>query len=176
MTISLNKLENIIEDWLKPIPHLPNIWRQLISNNVWWLVVIVVVGSSIGILELINEIINITPYPMMELYNDHYIYRYSNEWHVLALTIDLLFSIAITAVSAMAIQPLRNRERRGWSLLFIAYIIGIASQVTSILICFGILSFIPRVILSAISAVVGAYLLFEIRTHFNTLTISSNKK
>lgn len=166
----------MIEDWLEPIPHLPNTWRKLISNNIWWLVALGVVGSVIGILSSLNIMFHVTSLLPIDSYSNYHIYGGYNRWWMMVLTISLLFSITTTAITATAISPLKNLKRKGWDLLFLAYIIGIIGQVVIILINFNVFSFIPSVIFSAISVAIGAYLLFEIRSHFNAFAILSKKK
>ena len=49
---TLHKLEDTIEGWLKPLPHLPEDWRKWIANNSWWITLIGVIISAFGILGL----------------------------------------------------------------------------------------------------------------------------
>ena len=49
---SIHKLENMIEGWLKPLPHLPTQWRKWLADNLWWITLVGVVLSVIGVIGL----------------------------------------------------------------------------------------------------------------------------
>ncbi|HUC79057.1 MAG TPA: hypothetical protein VMQ58_02340, partial [Candidatus Saccharimonadales bacterium] len=79
-----------------------------------------------------------------------------------AIYISIALLILTIVVEVMAISPLKELKKKGWDLLFLAYLISIAWGVISAILNIDISSLISAVI----SAVIGAYLLFEIKSHF----------
>ena len=172
---SIHKLENTIEGWLKPLPHLPANWRKWLSENVWWIVLVGVILSVIGVIMIIGMImtavaaigvastivtstfgtvgVNIAP-------------EYTVWWYI--ATILSVVSLVVTIIiEAMAISPLKVLDKKGWDLMFIAYLIGIALSVVSAVLTLTIINLIG----TAIGAAIGAYFLFEIRSHFKQAAI-----
>lgn len=158
---SIKKLENMIEGWLKPLPHLPANAQKWIAINIWWLEligVVILAFSGIALLGTLGLALGITST----------IFGISAFSGLLAISsiISLAASAASVVVMAMAISPLKALKKKGWDLLFIALLINCASVVLSALIHMNGLNFLTSLFSGAIGAAIGAYFLFEIRSYF----------
>lgn len=176
--IEITKLEDTVADWLKPIPHLPKTWQKWIAENIWWITLVGVILSVIGVLSLISAILTaLSLFGATTGYYGSYITTRSyTGWWVLASVISLLFMVAIIAVTAMAINPLKSLQKKGWSLLFLALVISAMAAAVNIIINFNALSFIPSIIFCAIGVAISAYFLYEIRSYFNSDKTATSKK
>jgi len=172
---SIKKLEDMIAGWLKPIPHLPTTWRKWISENIWWLTLI---GVILSILMLFTALAAISAL----MFSVGVVTSFAgtlapvNTGMVLVASIvSLVFWAAIIALSAMAVTPLKNMKKKGWDLLFLVFVIEVASSVVSVVLNFNAVTFIPGLIGAAIGAAISAYFVFEIKSYFNGVTAVSKK-
>lgn len=163
---TMNKVEDMVAGWLKPIPHLPTSAQKWIAENVWWITLVGVIISVFGIITLAGAIL-----VAMSLFGavTSYLYYaapvYSGWWEIWSV-ISLLVLIVVTAVEAMAINPLKNMKKKGWDLLFLALVIGAADSVFNFLRDLSVVTFIPGIISIVIGTGIGAYLLIETRSYF----------
>lgn len=167
---SINKLEKIIAGWLKSAPHLPEKARKWIAINVWWLeliglIIMIIAGLTlIGLLTaalgLSATIIGAYGYPIVY-----------NGLAITATVLSLGLIIISVAIMALAISPLKALKKRGWDFLFITLLVNCASVIISAIFSFSISSLFS----GAVGVVVGAYLLFEIRSFFVAVKTSSKK-
>lgn len=157
----LNKLEDMVAKWLKPLPHLPAAGQKWIATNVWWLELIGVVMLAFSAISLIGVL-------MMALGLS------ATFWGVAAFSgfaalssgLTMLFYVASTVVMAMAISPLKALKKKGWDLLFLALAINAVNAVVGALVSFNPVTFITSILSGAIGVAIGAYFLFEIRSYF----------
>lgn len=163
----LQKIETVVAGWLKSVPHLPKGGQKWLAENVWWIVLIGVIGLAIGILVTIGSIFaylaflgNATSY-----YGVYVASPYGGGW-IIATLVSLAFSVALLIVSAMAISPLKAQHKKGWSLLFLSFVISAVNTVVGAILTFNPLTFIFGLIFGAIGLAIFAYFLFEIRSHF----------
>jgi hypothetical protein len=168
MVISVRKLEDMIEGWLKPIPHLPSTWRKWIAENIWWITAIGVVISAIAIFTLLSTMFAATTIFTVNynVWNGYSPFEH-NGWWMFSSVISLLFMAIVTIITASAIKPLKNMKNKGWDLLFLVFIVKIVAEIVNLLISLNIFLFLSSLIGVAIGVVIGAYLLFEIRSYFN---------
>jgi hypothetical protein len=172
---SIHKLENTIEGWLKPFPHLPADWRKWISENVWWIVLVGVILSVIVVMMTIGMIMtavaaigaaNTVVTSTFGTIGVNVAQVYTGWWYI-ATIISVVSLVVTIIIEAMAISPLKVLNKKGWDLMFIAYLIGIALSVVSAVLTLTIINLIG----TAIGAAIGAYFLFEIRSHFKQAAI-----
>ena len=168
---SIHKLEDTIEGWLKPLPHLPTNWRKWLTENVWWLVLIGVILSVIGTIMLVMAVIaamavvgSVTS--VYGVYGVNVVQSYSGFWYVASI-ISAVLLVATIIIEAMAISPLKVQNKKGWDLMFIAYLIGIASSVISAVLNMQLFNLVS----AAIGAAIGAYFLFEICSYFKQAAV-----
>ncbi|MEI6850374.1 MAG: hypothetical protein WCK26_00220 [Candidatus Saccharibacteria bacterium] len=179
---SIRKLENVIGGWLKPLPHLPDTWRKWLSENIWWLTLIGVILEVIAIFMLVAAIfaamaVVSTTDAFLGAYYRASVTTYSGMWYFSSI-VSIIFIIATTAITAMAIKPLQGMKKKGWDLLFIVFLLGVASSVVSaaLSLTYNAYGLIPNIASAIISAVIGAYFLFEIRSHFNAAKVVKKEK
>lgn len=173
----LTNLETKTAGWLQALPHLPKGGQKWLAENVWWLAIISVVASAIGVLTIISAIIAYQTFiGTTALYDSYYaVQPYGSGW-VFTTVISLLFLIVTTAVTAAAINPLKQLSKKGWNLLFVVLIIQVVSIIINAIASLNPFAFIFSILFGAIGITIGAYFLFEIRSYFLTpAKVVSNK-
>lgn len=159
----VHKLENMIEGWLKPLPHLSTEWRKWIAKNVWWITLIGVVIAVMGIFGLLTalSIFGATTSLYGAFMYSAVVQTHGGLWFV-SMYVSLALLALTTVIEAMAVSPLKVQNKKGWDLLFFAFLAGVASGVVTGVLNIDVISLIG----TAISAVIGAYFLFEVRSYF----------
>ncbi len=171
----INQFKKTIEEWLKPLPHLPVTWRKWLGENLWWLTLVGVIISVISIFILILAILAALSIfgAAATVYNAYGVAvttTYSGFW-ILSSFVSLALLMLTVALTAMAVSPLKAQKQKGWDLLFLVFVINIISSLISALIKFNAFTLIPSLIGAAISAAISAYFLFEVRSQFNGATV-----
>ena len=163
---NIKKLEDKIGEWLKPIPHLPTDARKWIADNVWWITAVGAVLSAFSIYYLIRGALFAT-----SIYNEWSDFADSlgidtgvhlSTWDYITVFGGAIFLAGLVVLMIMAVKPLKAMKKRGWNLMFFAYLLGIISQIFSMLDNFTLGSILSVVI----GAVIGAYFLYEIKSYF----------
>lgn len=168
------KIENMIAGWLKPLPHLPIKGQKWLATNIWWIALVGVILSIIGIFGLIASIS--TAMSFLGAYATFYTSSVYSGWWMSATIISVVSMVVITIITAMAIKPLKVLNKRGWDLLFLTFLISIITMIISMILNFS--AFISSLFMTVISFGIGAYFLFEIRSYFkgNGIADSIDKK
>lgn len=163
----LHKLELKVLSWLKNVPHLPAGGQKWLADNVWWIVLIgVIIGGIATLFAFIGlfALIALLGAPS----NAYYVYGGGvTAWAIVNAIVALSFSIVTVVLSAIAIKPLQAKQKKGWVLLFITWVLYVLNVFISAVLTLNALSFIVSIIFGALFAAVGAYFLFEIHGHFN---------
>lgn len=164
---SIEKLESMVADWLKPLPHLPANLTKWISANLWWITLVGVILSAISVFSLIATLLaaatlvgSVTSFYGVGVISSH------NSFSLFGSLISVVFLAATVVFTAMAVSPLKLNHKKGWDLLFMALLSQTVSIVVSAVINFNAFSFIYSILVGAISVAISAYLLYEIRSHF----------
>ncbi len=164
---ALDQLENKAADWLKPLPHLPTNVTKWISTNIWWMTLVGVIASVIGAIILIAGIFTIIS--LIGVTSNFYGYYYATSsytwWSVVVSIVSILFMIATIVLTATAVKPLKNMNKKGWNILFLLEVISAAYMIINAVISLNFLGLIS----GAIGVAIGAYLLYEIRSYFVTV-------
>lgn len=160
---SLHKLEDMVEKWLKPLPHLPEAWRKWLAENAWWLTLIGVVLSVFAVFALFASLSLFTATTSLygQLVTTAIAQTHGGLW-MTSVWISLALMVVTVVIEAIAISPLKALSKKGWDLMFLALVIGVVSNVVSGVLNIEVMSLIS----AAIGAVIGAYVLFEVRSHF----------
>lgn len=160
---SIHKFENMVEGWLKPLPHLPANGRKWLAENSWWLTIIGVVLSAFAILALYRSLtaVNDLNNALNAFSVSVGVQPHSSLWTT-SVYVSMALLAATTVIEAIAISPLKMMSKKGWDLLFLAAIVGVASGIIGAVLNADIVS----VIFSLIGAAISAYILFEIRPSF----------
>jgi uncharacterized membrane protein len=160
---SLHKLEDMVEGWLKPLPHLPENWRKWLAENSWWLTLIGVVLSVFALFALFASLSLFTATTSLygQIVTTAIAQTHGGLW-MTSVWISLALMAVTVVIEAIAISPLKAMSKKGWDLLFLSVVIGVVSSLISAVLNIDITSLISAVI----GAVIGSYVLFEIRSHF----------
>ncbi len=162
---ALTSLEKTLSKWYKDLPHLPKGFTEWLAENIWWLVVIGVVLSVISLLFLIPAaliVLGITSGVAST-------YGYPGAMGVtgaglawLSITLSIAALVITTIIEAMAINPLKVKAKKGWTLLFAVAVINFAFNIVFSLVDINIFGIFTAVLWAA----VWGYFLFEIRSYF----------
>lgn len=160
----VRQLETKVAGWLKPVPPLPTNAQKWLAENVWWLAIISVVASVIGMFILFNAIMAYLAFlgAAIGFYSAQ---TYASGW-IVATLLSLVFSIATTVLTALAINPLKKLQKKGWDLLFLALLVGAVSVLVSAVASLNLGIFISDIIFGGIGLAIGAYFLFQLRSYF----------
>lgn len=161
----LAKFERTVLGWLKGIPHLPINARKWLGENVWWIVVIFTVLAGLGILALL-----LTVFGHIAALTSPYVAYFASStfvvWAIVTTLVSLVFLVIQGLLLAFAINPLKEKQKKGWVLLFGVWLVGVISIVVSAVLTLNPLSFITNIIFGALWLAVSGYFLFEIHGQF----------
>ena len=155
----LAPLEEAIAKVHKDLPHLPKGLTTWLVENAWWLVIIGVALGAIGVLTTLTAL---TAGSL--LVGSLAGAAVGGAVFVSGIT-GLAVLVLTIVLEAMAIQPLKAKKKRGWDLIFLASLVGIAGSVVTALLS-GPLGIITGVIWTAVWAAISFYVLFELRVHY----------
>jgi hypothetical protein len=155
---NVKKLEDMIQEWLKPLPHLPTEWRKWLSQNVWWITLIGVILSGFAVWGIYQAAVMVNQYTNF--------LNAVGVTNTVGWTLPMMVSIALfgltAVIMAMAVGPLKEMKAKGWDLLFLSTLVSIAGSVFN----YGSGSLATSIIGAVIGAIIGMYFLFEIRSYF----------
>jgi hypothetical protein len=170
----VNKLEKVLAGWYKKAPHLPKKANAWIIENMWWLALVTVILLVCGMFILIPilfTVIAMTPTTTAWIpYIPYYQTAFGLTW--LGLSVFVLSFVITSVLVAYAVTPLRERSKKGWDLVFWGYL----SFVFLNLVASLLMSNTVVLLNVAIDAVVGGYLLFEIRDQLAGQHKTAHKK
>ncbi len=163
----IQKMQSMVGEWLKPVPHLPKIAQKWIAQNSWWIVLVGVIASAISILVGIGAIFSYMTFVgnAASYYGVYEASPYGAGW-IIGSVISLLFSTLVVILLATAITPLRMMQRSGWERLFIVFLVDAASVFVGSVLTLNVFGFIIGLIFGAIGLAISAYFLFEIHSYF----------
>lgn len=172
----VKNLENTVAGWLKPVPHLPKAAQKWIAENVWWIVLIGVVLSAIGLLVSLAAFLG-----ALALVGTYYggalaVSGYTGGGWVLSGILSLIFTVGLITLLATAISPLKAMKKKGWTLLFLITLLDAVYVVLSAVLSLSVIGFIFGIIFGAIGLAIALYLLFEIRSYFVAVKSEHAKK
>jgi|GEM_PF-223871 len=161
----VSKLERTILEWLKSVPHLPSTVRKWLGDNAWWIAIIGAVLSGIATLALLGSL-----FASLSTLASPFISYYASATFVGLMianaAVGLVFMALECVLMAMAVAPLKEKQKKGWVLLFIAWLLGILYTVVGAILTLNPLSIIGNLIFGAIWVGITAYFLFEIHGEF----------
>jgi hypothetical protein len=164
---SIKKIEDMVEGWLKPIPHLPTNWRKWISDNIWWITLVGVILSVIGLFGLLIILLGaVSFFGTTSVFYGAYVPAAYSGVQLFAGFVQLLFLVATVAITAMAVMPLRLMRKKGWDLLFLSFLVGIVAQIVGAVLMANPSGIITTLLSDLIGAAISAYFLFEVRSYF----------
>ncbi len=162
----LHKLETLVHGWLKNVPHLPEGGRKWLGENVWWIVLVFTILGGIGLLFALFGI-----FALMALIGSVSSAYYVNgtefaAWGIVTGLISFVISAFALALNALSITPLKEMKKKGWVLLFAAFLVNVAGSVINAVLAFNPFTFIFSLVFTAVFAAIAGYFLFEIHSQF----------
>jgi uncharacterized membrane protein YhaH (DUF805 family) len=158
---NIRKLESLVASWYKNMPHLPQRGQKWLAENVWWIVLVWVILTAMGVVGML----------MATLFAGTILSVFGPVGTAIGgiafviVTITMLFSIALIVLGAMAVSPLKLLRRKGWTLLFLMILISVAADVLTFLFNFNFFSLVWGVLFAGVIA----YFLYEIRNYFGAV-------
>ncbi len=168
----MRELENKLADIYKGAPALPKKAKDTIVE--YWPYVVLVLGilqlwaayalwRSIDKLNQVSDFVN----SFSQYYTNASVGLSSTDKTIIYVGVAMLAVEAVLML--LAFSPLKNRQRRGWELLFLVSLLQIAYAVVSIFMYnYGVGSFV----LNLIGAAIGFYFLFQIRDYYKAKTVA----
>jgi len=156
---NIRKLESLVASWYKNMPHLPQRGQKWLAENVWWIVLVWVILTAMGVVGML----------MATLFAGTVLSVFGPVGTAIGgiafviVTITMLFSIALIVLGSMAVSPLKMLNKKGWMLLFLMILVSVAADVLTFLFNFNFFSLVWGVLFAAVLA----YFLYEIRSYFN---------
>lgn len=164
---SVHKIEGAVAKWFKDVPHLPAEAQKWLADNAWWLVIIGIVLGGVGIFSLLSVVLlaglglGLAGGALAGGAGAAAGLAFGG-FVVLITLATLAVSVIELVIMIMSVSPLKARRKKGWDLLFLLAVINVVTGVV-----FGLLSMnLMGIILGILWSAVGAYFLFEIRSHF----------
>ena len=161
----LNTIERTIAGWLKDVPHLPKVARSWMGENLWWIAAIFAVLAGFGALGLVVAFFaNLAN--LGNPYVSYYVSTTFAAWEVVRVAVSLVFTVLGAVLLASAVNPLKEKQKKGWSLLLVTVLLGLVSTFVGAILTLSPLGLIGDLIFGTLWIAVGTYLLFEARTEF----------
>lgn len=161
----LSKLERTVLGWLKNVPHLPEVARRWIGDNIWWITLVGAILSGIGVLVGLIGVIGVASL-VGTVAASYYATATFTAWAIILGLVGLAFSVIDTVLLAMAVNPLRAKQKKGWVLLFTVWLVGVVAVVVNSILSLNVLGFITGILFGAIWIAISGYFLFEIHGQF----------
>lgn len=169
----MSKLQNLVnktEKLLKPLPHIPNHWRETLAKNAWWLLAVSVFLMVLAIISTIQTI-----FTALALFNvpsevfGYYVPKsYSTQW-VWMMMLKVAEMVIIAFVAGVAVKDLKAMKYSGWNKLLTLLFITAVISVINIFFSPG------QIAWDIIGIAAGLYLLFEIRNYYSGISHSTIK-
>lgn len=163
---SLRQLERRILGWVKDVPHLPADVQAWLGRNIW---IIVMVGSIIGAVAVFFQflswlsLLQLVSSPTSPLY----IYGGIAAWSIAVNIITYVFAALVLAITFIAVKPLKQKSKKGWVILFVAWIAFVATTVINAVLSLNAFTFIMTLLIGATFAAISGYILFEVHAYFD---------
>lgn len=159
---AVEQLEKTIAEWFAHAPHFSTEMKRWLGDNIWWLTAVVVLLSLIGfstMLPILGSAVTFdasyAPYALAP-------YTVPTGSLILYTWVKVVFLAVIIFFEAIAIFPLREKKKSGWNYIFIAMLLAILSGVIGFVIIWQPSNLIGL----GVGAVLGGYILFELRDQF----------
>lgn len=161
----LAKFERAVLGWLKGIPHLPVNARKWLGNNIWWIVIVFTVLTGLAILGLLLTLFgNVSA--LASPYVGYFVSSTFVVWAIVTGLVSLVFLVLEGLLLAFSITPLKEKQKKGWVLLFGIWLVGAVSVVVNAVLTLNPLTFVTNLIFGALWLAVTGYFLFEIHNQF----------
>ncbi len=160
----LAKLERQVLTWTKDVPHLPPSVKRWLGDNIWWIVLILAISAAISVLY--NVFMLLGSLFISPLAASYYAAATFVVWVVVSKAIAALFAALEAGVLFAAVKPLKAKQKKGWVLLFVFWLVSVLSTVVGAIITLSPLGVISGLIFGGVWLAVSGYFLFEIHDQF----------
>lgn len=162
---ALKNLEQTVAGWLKKAPRLPRVSKVWLGDNLWWVAAVFAVLTAIAVLGSVMSVLG-----NLSMLGNPYVSYYTTTTIVglaaINTTISLVFTAAICILLATAVTPLREKQKKGWSLVFVSLIVSAVSVAVGAVLTLNVFGFLANIIFGALWLAFAAYILFEAREQF----------
>ncbi|OGH17175.1 MAG: hypothetical protein A3C30_03220 [Candidatus Levybacteria bacterium RIFCSPHIGHO2_02_FULL_40_18] len=141
---SVDQLIKQMEDWFSKLPALPNNWRDVIVTITPWLALIFGIIGVLGSLAAVGILTFLAPFMILG----------GGVGVASGGIIGALLALVASVLLVMAFPGTRDRKMSGWRLLFFSEVVSIISSVVAF--SAG----------GVVGALVGFYILFQIKSHY----------
>lgn len=172
---TIRKLEHQVLAWFKNIAHLPRGFREGLAANLWWIILVVAILSTIGILFESLWLTGVTA-SIGAVAGAYSQIGVLSAWGLIVATVGLFFAVLQTILMFIAVQPLKERQKKGWVLLFGVLLVSAMATVVGALLTLNPFIFIANIIFGALWLGVFGYFLFEIHGQFGHVEKSKGVK
>lgn len=159
----ISKLEDKIAPLFKDMPRLPLHTREWLAMNIWWITLVGVIITAIAVVGLLS--VTVLAGVFLGFVGGIAGAAVGGVLFIAAL-FSISFLVVMVLLGILAVNPLRELQKKGWTLLFVVLLLRAAELVVSFLFKFNLISLIWGLLVTAI----GLYLLFEIRSLFKAST------
>jgi len=171
----VTKLENLVLGWVKGLPHLPQAAQKWLATNVWWIALVGAILTGISLLISLGTLFTAVSI-LGTVAASYYAASSFTTWTIVTALVSLAFTIGQGLLLAVAVQPLKALQKKGWVLLFLSWILGIIALVVNAVLTLNPFSFIFAVIFGAVWVAISGYFLFEIHGQFAHVSKSTGVK
>lgn len=161
----LSQIERTVLGWIKSIPHLPDTVRKWLGDNVWWLVAVAAVLCGIAALGfLVGLLGQFTTLATTAV--SYYASSTFVAWVMVQTAVAFVFTALEAALLGFAIMPLKEKQKKGWVLVFAALLLCLISVVVNAILTLNTLGFVTSIMFGVVMLAIWAYFLFEIHGEF----------
>lgn len=172
----LYKLEEKVFGWFKSAPNLPNDARKSLAENAWWIVIVGIIFMIINVLRGLSYIENQISLQGTAAGSYYISSATSSDWSLLTVGVSIFFLTMQIILLFLAVNPLKEMQKKGWVLLFASWLISGVALVANALLTLGVFSFIITILLGAVWLAISGYFLFEIHGQFARVERSKGTK
>lgn len=162
---TITKLERTVLHWFKTTPHLPSNIQRWLGENIWWITIILAIVTGLAALGNLFTILN-NQSAMSNGIASYYASTSFLVWSSFIATVNLVFNGLTTVILAFAVTALRDKQKKGWVLLFLAWLVSIVFSVFAAILTLNVVGFILSLLFSGLSIIISGYILFEIHGEF----------
>lgn len=155
----MDKFIGYLGRYYRNMPPLPGDGREWLIQNIWWLALVGGVANTLSLLTVLPHILNSLHADITVGYTGGLLGLGG-----LRPLISLAIYIATITLLLLAVRPLRRGSGRGWKLLFVSIFVNCVLNIVNYLLVPSIF----HVVVSIAIASVAGYMLFEIKSGFES--------
>ncbi len=163
---AVRNLEKTMAEWYKGLPHLPKDLRKWLGDNLWWITTVGIVLSVFAVFAAISALLLIFGLAGATAGLAPYGYGGTVAAGIGAAWLWSLLAIASSVITILlmlaAVNPLKVKAKKGWTLLFVVLLVNVAFNLLQALGSFNVAGLFFALLWGAVEG----YFLFEIRGEF----------